>query len=259
MSVFLSSSEVPTLEQLREQEIAEARAIQEAMVPSGTLETPEVRIAHQFEPFEEVGGDFLDFFTLSDGSVGLYLGDVTGKGLPAALYAALAVGTLRGVHKTGTPPEAVLALLNKRLTLRSISARHAAIQYALLDPRTGVLRISSAGMAGPLHLCRDGCRELLVRGIPPGIFPGTGYESETLELRRGDSVIFVSDGLAEAMNAEEELFGMERLVDVCKGLKRKNPHEILEIMFGEVREFSGGRRQRDDRTAAVLQYVPQSD
>ncbi|HUI52371.1 MAG TPA: SpoIIE family protein phosphatase [Terriglobales bacterium] len=254
MPTIAPTCETQTLEQLREQEIAEARAIQEAMVPSGTLETAEVRIAHKFEPMEEVGGDFLDYFSLSDGSVGLYLGDVTGKGLPAALYAALAVGTLRGVHKTGTPPEAVLALLNKRLTLRSISARHAAIQYALLDPGSGILRISSAGMAGPLHLCGDGCRELLVRGIPPGIFAGTGYESETLQLKRGDSVIFVSDGLAEAMNAEEELFGMERLTEICGRMKGKGPDEILEILFEEVRQFSRGRRQRDDRTAAVLHY-----
>jgi len=71
------------------------------MLPQGTLRTPDVTVCYQFQPFHEVGGDFLDFFTLTDGVIGIYLGDVRGKGLPAALYAALAVGTLRGVHKTG--------------------------------------------------------------------------------------------------------------------------------------------------------------
>jgi len=77
---------------------------------------------------------------------GIYLGDVTGKGLPAALYSALAVGTLRGVHKTGTPPATVLSTVNRRVMLRGVSARYAAAQYACFDPRTGILRIASAGM-----------------------------------------------------------------------------------------------------------------
>lgn len=249
------SNEAATLEQMRESDLAEARAIQEAMLPEGLLETEKVRIAHHFEPFEEVGGDFLDFFSLSDGTAGLYLGDVTGKGLPAALYAALAVGTVRGVHKTGTPPNAVLGLLNKRLTLRSVSARHAAVQYAVLDPRTGVMRISSAGMAGPIHVSAAGCRELVIRGIPPGMFAEVSYETATIEMRRGDSVVFVSDGLADAMNRDEELLGMERLTALCGENRGKEPREILEILFDEVGRFSEGHRQRDDRTAAVLQYI----
>ncbi len=134
-----------------------------------------------------MGGDFLDFFTLTDGVIGIYLGDVTGKGLPAALYAALAMGTLRGVHKTGTPPAAALNVLNQRVMLRGVSSpRYAAVQYGCFDPRTGILRIASAGMAGPLILSAQGYRELELRGIPPGMFPATDYESETVQLERGD-------------------------------------------------------------------------
>ena len=99
-----------------------------------------------------MGGDFLDFFTLTDGAIGIYLGDVSGKGLPAELYAALAVGTLRGVHKTGAPPSSGLSLLNRRVMLRGVTPRYAAVQYACLDPCTGILRIASAGMAGPVLL-----------------------------------------------------------------------------------------------------------
>jgi sigma-B regulation protein RsbU (phosphoserine phosphatase) len=99
----------------------------------------------------EVRGDYLDYFALSDGKIGLYVGDVSGKGLPAALYAALAVGTLRGIHKTGMLPSRLLSLLNQRLLLRGIPGRHSAIQYAVFDPATSTIQIASAGMAG--HFC----------------------------------------------------------------------------------------------------------
>jgi len=106
-------------------------------------------VSHEFQPVSEVGGDYLDYFALPDGKIGLYIGDVSGKGLPAALYAALLVGTLRGVHKTGQCPSRVLELLNERLCLRGIPARHSALQYALFDPTTAEMRIAGAGMPGP--------------------------------------------------------------------------------------------------------------
>ena len=87
-----------------------------------------------------MGGDFLDFFTLTDGVIGIYLGDVTGKGLAAALYAALAVGALRGVHKTGTPPPMVLSIINRRVMLPGVSPRYAAVQYGCFDRTAAILR-----------------------------------------------------------------------------------------------------------------------
>jgi sigma-B regulation protein RsbU (phosphoserine phosphatase) len=103
------------IEKLREEELEEARLIQSAMMPAESLRVGAVTISHQFPPITAVGGDFLDYFELTDGSIGLYLGDVSGTGLPAAMYAALVVGTLRGVHKTGQSPNLVVATLNRRL------------------------------------------------------------------------------------------------------------------------------------------------
>src|SRR6266446_1902576 len=158
-------------EKLREEELEEARAIQSVMLPTETLRAGAVRISHAFQPVAAVGGDFLDYFELSDGTIGLYLGDVAGKGLAAAMYAALAVGTLRGVHKTGQSPSAVLELLNKRLLLRSLPRRHTAMQYAVFDPRNREMLIASAGMPGPLYLSGKGCQALELSGIPPGLLP----------------------------------------------------------------------------------------
>src|ERR1700736_1915418 len=166
MTLLVTESDV---EKLREEELEEARAIQNVMMPSEPLRAGAVRISHKFRPVAEVGGDFLDYFELSDGSVGLYLGDVSGKGLPAAMYAALAVGTLRGVHKTGQSPALVLSTLNRRLMIRGTPRRHASMQYALFDPRTQEMQIASAGMPGPLHLWARGCRLLEIQGIPPGL------------------------------------------------------------------------------------------
>src|SRR5579863_3118573 len=114
MDTLLLPPELRSIEKLREQDLEEARTIQNVMLPAHPLRTEEDTISHEFQPAAEVGGDYLDYFTLSDGSIGLYIGDVSGKGLPAALYAALAVGTLRGVHKTGQHPGRVLATLNER-------------------------------------------------------------------------------------------------------------------------------------------------
>lgn len=250
-----NTAEEPTLEILREQELVEARAIQNAMLPGESLKTQEVEVSHAFQPYEQVGGDFLDYFTLSDGNVGLYIGDVSGKGLPAALYAALSVGTLRGVHKTGTAPDAVLGQLNRRMMLRGVSPRYSAVQYVNLDARNGVLRIAGAGMPGPLHLSRGGCRELHLSGIPPGMFQQADYEMRTLLLEPGDSLLFISDGITDAMNGEGEIYGLERLVAFCSERVELPPARLLTELFEEVERFSHGRVQQDDRTAAALHYL----
>lgn len=114
------------------------------------------------------------------------------------------------------------------------------------------MRIASAGMAGPVLLSAQGNRELDLRGIPPGMFPETKYESETVQLQREDSVSFLSDGFCEAQNSVGEFFGMESVLEVCEN----SPEEILRQLPEAVVSFSCGRPQQDDRTAAILRYMP---
>ncbi|HVM74527.1 MAG TPA: SpoIIE family protein phosphatase [Candidatus Saccharimonadales bacterium] len=247
--------DLAAIEKLREQELEEARIIQGAMLPSQPLHIGSVLISHEFQPVTEVGGDYLDYFELSDGSIGLYVGDVSGKGLPAALYAALAVGTLRGVHKTGQTTSRVLSVLNERLHLRGIPGRHTALQYALFFPATREMRISSAGMPGPVLIRGGECRVLQVAGIPPGLFPGVQYDEFTLKLEYGDSLLFCSDGLTEARDAKEEEFGVEGLQGVCARNAKAAPLDLLEQVFSAVQAFSRETRQWDDMTAAVFHYA----
>lgn len=244
--------DLSALERIREQELEEARAIQSAMVPSGLLRAGKVTITHQLRPVREVGGDFLDYFLLSDHSIGLFLGDVSGKGLSAALYAALAVGTLRGVHKTGTPPSHVLSLVNRRLAGRAIPRRYSALQYAVFHPDGGQMRIASAGLNGPLHLGRSGCRELRLSGIPPGMFLHAEYDMHTIEIEPGDSVIFFTDGITDARDFPQEEFGIERMTQLCAGLYGEPPAELLRRIFAAAGRFALGQPQHDDMTAVVF-------
>ncbi len=244
--------ELQALEKLREEELEEARAIQSMMMPAESLRAGAVMISNEFQPIAAVGGDFLDYFELTDATVGLYLGDVSGKGLPAALYAALAVGTLRGVHKTGTSPHDVLATLNRRLMIRGMPRRHSAIQYAVFNPHSHELQIASAGMPGPLHLCANGCHVLEINGIPPGLFPATSYDTLTLQLQPGDSVLFCTDGITDAFDRDGEQFGIARLQELCEAPRLGSPTELLGRIFAAVEHFSHGREQHDDMAAALF-------
>jgi Stage II sporulation protein E (SpoIIE) len=246
--------ELQALEKLREEELEEARAIQSVMLPAESLRAGAVTISHAFQPIAAVGGDFLDYFVLTDGTIGLYLGDVSGKGLPAALYAALAVGTLRGVHKTGTSPHDVLGTLNRRLMIRGMPRRHAAMQYGVFDPHSHELQVASAGMPGPFYLCANGCRSLELTGMPPGLFATSSYETLTLQLQPGDSVLFCTDGITDAFDHKEDQFGIERLQELCDAHQRAAPAKLLGRVFAAVESFARGREQHDDMAAALFHF-----
>jgi phosphoserine phosphatase RsbU/P len=199
------------------------------MLPPESLRASPVTNSHGFQPIAAVGGDFLDYFQLMDGTVGLYLCDVAGKGPLAALCAELAVGTLRSVHKTGTSPSDALATFNRRLLIRGMPRCHGAIQYAVFDWRTGDLQIASTGIPGPFHLSADGCRALDLSGIPPGLFAGTSYESQTVRLNPGDSVLFCNEGITDVFDRDGEQFGVERLQELC----RDHRHLLADRTFGQ--------------------------
>jgi sigma-B regulation protein RsbU (phosphoserine phosphatase) len=254
MNTLAPPFDLHAIEKMREEELEEARSIQAEMLPAESLRVGPVTISHEFQPIAAVGGDFLDYFKLMDGTVGLYVCDVSGKGLPAALYAALSVGTLRGVHKTGTSPSDAPATFNRRLLIRGMPRRHAAIQYAVFDPRSRDLRIASAGMPGPFHLCADGCRSLELSGIPAGLFPDTRYETLTVRLSPGDSVLFCTDGITDAFDRYGEQFGVERLQELCRDRRHLSPTELLGKIFSSVKDFSRGCEQHDDMAAALFLY-----
>ncbi|MGB7436554.1 MAG: SpoIIE family protein phosphatase [Candidatus Acidiferrum sp.] len=247
-------NELAAIQKLHHDELEEARIIQRAMFPSRPLHEFDIIISHQFQALPEVAGDYLDYFSLLDGTIGLYIGDVSGRGLPAALYAALSIGTLRGIHKTGQRPGRVLALLNERLCLRGIPARHTSIQYALFYPATGEMIISSAGMPGPFLLRGQECHVLEIAGIPPGLFSGISYDEFSIKLQPGDSVLFCSDGLANARNVHGQEFGLEAIQALCRRHTGDVPLDLLGHAFAAVENFTRDCSPSDDMTATVFHY-----
>jgi len=231
----------------------EARQIQYSLLPAGSLVGPAFEVAFRFSPYAGVGGDFADFFELPDGQVGLYIGDVVGKGLPAALYAALVMGLLRGLHKTGSGTAESLALLNNRMLVRPVTGRYATTLYANFDPASLTLKFSNAGMPQPLLVCEAGCMPIGEGGLPSGIFPNATYDSHVVQLHPGDAVLFASDGLHELRDHNNKDFSWQRLQDTWLQCRCRSAEESLGLLFEEARHFcEGGSDQQDDITAVVL-------
>lgn len=241
---------------IREYEIEEARAIQQAMLRAEPLHALPVELACEFRPVAEVGGDFLDYFWMADGHLAFYLGDVAGKGLPAALYGALAVGILRGINKGKAPPGSVIEFLNRRLLDRQVPGRYCAVQYAVLDPSSRRLTFVNAGLhPRPLHISAAGCEPIGEGGFPCSLFRDARYVENQIVLAAGDSMFFSTDGLVEAENLQCEAFGIERLREVCFRNKHELPATLLDRVFEAVDRFTAGAGQMDDMTAAVLQLA----
>ena len=178
-----------------ESEKEEARLIQQSLLPTGSLRDTSFEISYNFSPYAEVGGDFADFFRLPDGRAGIYVGDVAGKGLSAAMYAALVMGALRGIHKSGVEAAAVLTLLNRRLMVRPVTGRYCATLYATFEPVSRKLTVANAGLPYPLVASNSNCSELGQGGMPSAMFDGTVYEQLSVKLAPGDSVLTATDGL----------------------------------------------------------------
>ncbi|MGD0467056.1 MAG: PP2C family protein-serine/threonine phosphatase [Terriglobales bacterium] len=234
----------------------EAKLIQSSLLPTKGLCHEAVEIASRFIPFSEVGGDFADFFSLPNDLIGIYLGDVVGKGLPAAMYGALVMGTLRGIHKAGTDTAKVLALLNERLVQRPIPGRFCSTLYALFNPATRELIFSNAGMPFPLLISGAGCRPLGEGGLPSGMFPGTSYERHVVQLGPGDCVLFASDGLHELRNGEGVEFCTAQIEEVWAQCRCKSAIESVDFVFDRQLAFSEGNPPHDDITAVVLKVLP---
>jgi sigma-B regulation protein RsbU (phosphoserine phosphatase) len=251
-----SAKESPACGRICDQHALEAKLIQSSLLPTKGLCHESVEIAFRFVPFSEVGGDFLDFFRLPDGFIGIYLGDVVGKGLPAAMYAALVTGTLRGIHKTGTDTASVLARLNERLLQRPLPGRFCSTLYALFSPETRELIFSNAGMPLPLLVSGTSCEQLGEGGLPSGMFPGTAYERNVVQLRPGDCVLFATDGLHELRDPDGIEFGATQMEKVWAQCGHKSATESADFVFAHQSAFSNGIAPHDDITAVVLKVLP---
>jgi serine phosphatase RsbU (regulator of sigma subunit) len=235
-----------------EQELRVARQIQLALLPKTIPELEGWRIATYYGPAREVGGDFYDFLELSNGRLGLVVGDATGHGMPAALVMSTTRGMLRAVVQSSESPGEVLARVNEALVAEIPPSTFVTCFYGVLDPESGRLRYANAGHNLPCRRHDGQAEELMARGMPLGLMPGMGYEEKEIELETGESVLFYSDGLVEAHDPEGEMFGFPRL----RRLVAEHDAEegsLADFLVEELHSFVGeGWEQEDDITLATL-------
>jgi predicted ester cyclase len=236
-----------------EQELQVARRIQQASLPKEVPELEGWQITPYYQPAREVGGDFYDFHPLSEGRLGLVVGDATGKGVPAALVMSTALGMLQAVSEAldSSSPGEVLFRVNDTLLSRIPPNMFVTCFYAILEPESGSLTYANAGHDLP-YLHRNGAaEELRARGMPLGLMPKMSYEEKEVILEAGDSVLLYSDGLVEAHNAEGEMFGFPRLQELMAeyGEERSLVHLLPEELYSFVGE---GWEQEDDITLLTL-------
>jgi len=191
---------------------------------------------------------------LPDGGFGFVLGDVSGKGLPAALLTAVVQGVFAIEASLGHSPSAALVALNETLIRKAVEARFATLFYGVLSDQ-GNLTYTNAGHNPPIVLGTSGLRRLSSGGTIVGIFPDITYEQETVTLDPGDLVVVFSDGVTEAFNAEWEEFGNDRLVDCVLANATLPPVALLEQIMAAVHGFVKDAVQSDDVTVVVLRYT----
>jgi serine phosphatase RsbU (regulator of sigma subunit) len=237
-----------------ERELLLAAEIQRALLPEAMQSGPHFTVAASSIPCRSIGGDFFDYFNLSDGRFAFTLGDVAGKGPPAALLTAMIQGAFASQVTTTDSPAALMAHINRTLIRRAIQSRFVTVMYGVLGA-DGRLTYSNAGHNPPILIGANGVRRLETGGLILGLFPHATYEEETMQLEDGDTLIVFSDGVTEALNAAGDEFGEERLLPCVSEHRSCATDVLLDRILATVRNFAASAVQNDDVTALVLRYT----
>lgn len=234
------------------QELRVARLIQQTLLPKELPDLPGWLVAAHYQPARAVGGDFYDFIHLADGRLGIAIGDVTDKGVPAALVMATTRSVLRGAAERLASPGDVLAQANARLCGDIPPKMFVTCLYAILDPATGRLHYANAGHDLPYWRTASGVQEMRATGMPLGLLPDMTYDEREITLSAGETVLFYSDGLVEAHNARRDMFGFPRLLELVG--QHPGGESLIEHLLDQLNAFVGvDYEQEDDTTLVVLQ------
>jgi phosphoserine phosphatase RsbU/P len=245
-----------------EKELRFAQRVQGALLPS---EPPRrlrnADVAGRFAPAHELGGDLHDFIDPEPNSLVVAVGDVSGKGAPAALYSAFAAELVRSrTYRRRYTPEkfsvaGVLQAMNTILHDRQLEEYYCTLCYAFFDFKRRTVTISNSGLPYPVRCTDDECGQIELPGVPLGSFSGVTYDEVTLPLRAGDLFVFCTDGIFEASNVEGKEFGAKRLCDVVHDHRKATARDIVDAIFDSVILFRGTAPQGDDMTAVAVKVT----
>jgi sigma-B regulation protein RsbU (phosphoserine phosphatase) len=236
----------------QEREVAEARAIQQGLLPKTIPQQAGYEIAGTWQPAQSVGGDYYDVLAFDDATLGLCIADVAGKGLPAALLMSNLQAAVRGLAGPLLPPGGLCARLNSLVCQNTGADRFITFFYAHLDTPARLLSYTNAGHNAPILLRRDGSHERLQAGGGVlGVFPHQAFSTGSAQLAPGDRVLFFTDGVTEAGDHAGEEFGEARLLNLLQEHRAAAALALQEKILTAVGEFSRGHWQ-DDATLLVL-------
>jgi serine phosphatase RsbU (regulator of sigma subunit)/anti-sigma regulatory factor (Ser/Thr protein kinase) len=235
-----------------EQELHVARLIQQTLLPKELPALSGWQLSAYYQPARAVGGDFYDFLQFEDGRLGIVIGDVTDKGVPAALVMATTRSILRAAAHGEASPGQVLERTNDLLHPDIPPKMFVTCLYAILYPASGLLRYANAGHDLPYLRQGGHVSQLRATGMPLGLMPGMGYEEKETTLSHGDSILFYSDGIVEAHDQKRDMFGFPRLVSLLS--QKVESTGLIDFLLRELRAFTGPDwEQEDDVTMVTLQ------
>ena len=239
-----------------EEELNIARDLQTSMLPATCPEIEGFEIAAVSTQAREVGGDFFDFIDMGKDRIGLVIGDVTGKSVSGALVMSASRSVFRMLSEEELPIGEIMMRANRRIKQDVTSGMFVALLYAVLDAQDRKLGLCSAGQTQPIHFSSKTGEAILVETegdtFPLGILDDAEYQETRVQLTPGDKIVFYTDGIVEAMNEQEEMFGFERLLELVKNSQKQTAESLLEEIKSNVNEFAGTAAQHDDITIIVV-------
>jgi sigma-B regulation protein RsbU (phosphoserine phosphatase) len=238
-----------------------AKEIQQAILPKVFPPFPNRKDFDLFASMnaaKTVGGDFYDFFLITDDNLGVVIADVSDKGIPAAIYMAVSRTIIRAAAIKGIPPEECLEYSNQLLCKENVNSMFVTVFYGIMNTRTGEFRYSNAGHNPPYIVSPDGTvRSIeLTHDIVMGVIDGVKFKTKSVTINKGDALYLYTDGVTEAMNTRHELYGEERLEGVLKTIGNAPPEEIIQKITRDLNVYTAGAIQSDDITMLAVRYHP---
>ncbi len=239
-------------EQRLERDLAMARELQFRLLPPTLPKISNLEVAAKFVPARAIGGDLYDFMGYSLSRTAIVVGDVSGKGAPAAIYAALVSGILRSHAPIEPAPAEMLSAVNFSLGERRIDGQFVSLIYAVWDDENRTLRVANSGLPRPVY-CHDGKAQVIeATGLPLGLFDDAEYDELSFAAKSGDMFVFFSDGILDAQNRARELFGRARLEQIVTGNCGMSADQVVNSIFQAVSDHAGSEDAFDDQTVVVM-------
>ena len=244
--------EIARQERRLERDLALARELQFRLLPQKNPRMSNLEVAAKFAPARAIGGDLYDFLGYSLSRLAIVIGDVSGKGAPAAIYAALVSGILRSHAPIEPGPAEMLRAVNYSLSERRIDGQFVSLIYAIWDDENCTLQIANSGLPRPLYLHDGKCEIIEATGLPLGLFDDAEYDEFSFDVKAGDMFVFFSDGILDARNEAGDLFGRTRVEQIVGKCFDGSAEQIVDSLFSAVAEHAAGAETFDDQTVVVI-------